>query len=131
MGADEIRSLLIRLSSTPDDPELRRRAAEALDAAGQRDDVWPILAPLVNLTGHDDDTGLPCLCKTCLPNAASTAEASGMQFQRSFAVAGDRVLHFWMLSELEHERAAVRASVTAALQVRLATVKAAKKASRR
>ena len=130
MGADEIRSLLIRLSSTPNDPELRRRAAEALDAAGQRDDVWPILAPLVNLTGHDDDTGLPCLCKTCLPRAGATAEASGMQFQRSFAVAGDRVLHFWMLSELDHERAAVRASVTAALQLRLATVKAAKKKAR-
>jgi len=131
MGADEIRSMLIRLSSTPGDPELRRAAAEALDAAGQRDDVWPILAPLVNLTGHDDDTGLPCLCKACLPGAGATAEASGMQFQRSFAVAGDRVLHFWMLAELEHERAAVRASVTAALQARLAAIKAAKKKASR
>jgi len=133
MGADEIRSLLVQLSSSPGDAGLRRRAAEALDAAGQRDDVWPILAPLVNLTGHDDDAQLPCLCKGCLPRAAPTAEASGMQFRRSFAVAGDRVLHFWMLSELDHERAAVRASVTAALESRLATIKAAarKRAKRR
>jgi len=127
MGADEIRSLLIQLSSTPGDPELRRRAAEALDAAGQRDDVWPILAPLVNLTGHDDDAQLPCLCTACLPRAGATAEASGMQFLRSFAVAGSRVLHFWMLQELDHERAAVRASVTEALRTRLATIKATKR----
>jgi hypothetical protein len=120
---DEIRSLLIKLQSSPGDPELRRLTAEALDAAGQRDDVGPILAPLINLTGHDDDAGLPCLCKLCLPGAGSTAEAAGMKFQRSFAIAGNRVLHFWMLDDLEHERAQVRASVTAALHARLAAVK--------
>jgi hypothetical protein len=124
---DEIRSLLIKLQSSPGDPELRRVTAEALDAAGQRDDIAPILAPLVNLTGHDDDTGLPCLCKACLPNAAQTAEASGMKFERSFAVAGNRVLHFWMLEELAHERAQVRASVTAALHARLRAVKEKRK----
>src|SRR5215813_2034220 len=116
---DEIRSLLIKLQSSPGDADLRRVTAEALDAAGQRADVAPILAPLINLTGHDDDTGLPCLCKGCLPNAGMTAEASGMKFERSFAVAGNRVLHFWMLEELAHERVQVRASVTAALHARL------------
>ena len=123
MGADEIRSLLIKLQSSPGDADLRRKTAEALDAAGQREDVLPILAPLVNLTGHDDDAGLPCLCKTCLPQAGTSAEASGMKFQRSFAVAGDRVLHFWMLDELAGERVAVRASVTHALRGRLAAIK--------
>ncbi len=122
MGADEISSLLIELQATPDDAELRRRAAEALDAAGKLSDATKILAPLVNLTGHDDDAGLPCLCKRCLPAAAATAEASGMSFVRSFAVAGTRVLHFWMLAELARERTSVRASVTEALVTRLATV---------
>ncbi len=35
MGADEISSLLIELQAAPDDAELRRRADEALDAAGK------------------------------------------------------------------------------------------------
>jgi HEAT repeat protein len=120
MGADDIRALLGQLATTPDDHELRRRAAEALDAAGQRDEVAGVLAPLVNLTGHDDDAQLPCLCKTCLPRADVKAEAAGMAFQRSFAVVGDRVLHFWMLAELSGDRASVRASVASALRVRLA-----------
>ena len=120
MGADEIRALLGQLDATPGDSDLRRRAAEALDAAGQRDEALALLAPLVNLTGHDDDAGLPCLCKACLPAAGATATSAGMEFQRSFAVVLDRVLHFWMLTELAGERAGVRASVTAALQVRLA-----------
>jgi len=75
---------------------------------------------VVNVTGHDDDAGLPCLCKACLPHAASTAEAAGMQFQRSFAVTGTRVLHFWMLAELAGDERNVRASVAEALATRLA-----------
>lgn len=74
---------------------------------------------LVNVTGHDVDVGLPCLCKACLPHAASTAEASGMQFQRSFAVAGTRVLHFWMLAELAGDERNVQATVADALAARL------------
>ncbi len=124
---DAIRSLLIKLQSSPGDAELRRVTAEALDAAGQRDDIAPILAPLVNLTGHDNDAGLPCLCKACLPNAAMTAESAGMKFERSFAIAGNRVLYFWMLEELAHERSQVRASVTAALHARLRAVKERRK----
>lgn len=127
MGADEISALLVELQARPADADLRRRAAEALDARGQRTDATTVLAPLVNLTGHDDDTGLPCLCKRCLPAAAATADAGGMQFERSFAVVGDRVLHFWMLTELAHERASVRASVTEALAARLAAVEAARR----
>ena len=81
------------------------------------DDLPP---DLVNVTGHDDDAGLPCLCKGCLAGAAQTAEASGMQFQRSFAVAGTRVLHFWMLAELAGDQQNVQASVAEALAARLA-----------
>jgi hypothetical protein len=120
MGADEIRSLLDQLQASPGDADLRRRAAEALDAAGRRDEALPLLSALVNLTGHDDDVGLPCLCKTCLPRAGGAAEAAGMKFKRSFAVVGTRVLHFWQLADQESERQSVRRSVAAALQARLA-----------
>jgi hypothetical protein len=122
MGADEIRALLDELAARPGDAELRRRAAEALDAAGRRDEALPVLAPLVNLVGHDDDVGLPCLCKRCLPAAGWTAEAAGMAFTRSFAVSGTRVLHFWQLAELEGERAAVRSSVAKAMRARAAAL---------
>ena len=122
MGADDRRALLAELERSPGDAALRRKAAEALDAAGEREEAVALLEPLINVTGHDDDVGLPCLCKRCLPQAGTTAESAGMKFQRSFAVAGDRVLHFWMLAELAGERAGVRASVANALQVRLATV---------
>ncbi|MEJ7604590.1 MAG: hypothetical protein WKG01_42450 [Kofleriaceae bacterium] len=105
MGADDRRVLLGEFANAPGDVELRRKAAEAVDAAGEREQAIALLEPLVNLTGHDDDVGLPCLCKRCLPQAGMTAESAGMQFQRSFAVAGDRVLHFWMLAEMAGERA--------------------------
>jgi hypothetical protein len=127
MGADEIRALLDELQARPGDAELRRRAAEALDAAGRREEALPVLAPLVNLVGHDDDVGLPCLCKRCLPAAAWTAEASGMQFTRSFAVSGTRVLHYWQLAELEGERASVRSSVATAMRARAAAVREQRK----
>jgi len=120
MGADEIQALLGKVAASPDDHQLRRKAAQALDDAGRRDEAIALLAPLVNLTGHDDDAGLPCLCKACLPGAGETAESAGMAFQRSFAVVGDRVLHFWMLTELAGSRAGVRASVEGALKIRLA-----------
>ena len=118
MGADEIQVLLGQLDSSPGDAALRARAAEALDAAGRRAEAVAVLAPLINVTGHDDDTGLPCLCKLCLPRAGETAEAAGITFNRSFAVTGNRVLHYWTPVELG--RAPVRRSVTEALAKRLA-----------
>lgn len=126
MGADEISSLLVKLQADPDNLQTRTKAAEALDAAGKHADAATVLAPLINVTGHDEDAGLPCLCKRCLPTAASAAESEGMKFSRSFAVADKRVLHFWMLADLEHDRAAVRESVATALAQRLDYVKAAR-----
>jgi hypothetical protein len=120
MAGDELEAMLGKLQASPGDHELRRSAAEALEAAGRRDEAIALLGPLVNVTGHDDDAGLPCLCKACLPAAAPTAEAAGMPFQRTFAVVCDRVLHFWMLSELSGSRAGVRRSVADALRTRLA-----------
>jgi hypothetical protein len=121
---DEINSLLAALQKNPGDDDARRRAAELLDAEGKRDDAYAVLAPLINLTGHDDDAGLPCLCKRCLGTAPAAAESAGMTFHRSFAVVGKRVLHFWMLAEQEHERAHVRESVTKALAQRLSYIRA-------
>jgi len=109
--------MLVQLQSRPDDVELRVRAAEALDAQGKPDDAVLVLRPLRNVTGHEADAGLPCLCTACQPAAPRTAEASGMQFVQSFAVAEHRVLHFWQLAD--QHRGAIRASVTAAMRVRL------------
>lgn len=120
MGEAEIRALVERVQATPEDDALRKEAAEALDHAHRRDEAIALLAPFINLTGHDDDTGLPCLCRTCSPTAPSTAEANGLQFRRAFAITGRRVLHFWNLAELEGERRQVRASVEDALARRLA-----------
>jgi thioredoxin-like negative regulator of GroEL len=122
--ADEIQALLRKLEQAPNDFELRGRAADALDAAGRRDEALATLAPLVNVTGHDDDAGLPCLCKTCFARAGETAEAAGMTFRRSFAVARNRVLHFWTPRDLD--RPAVRRSVAEALHERLTPRKAAR-----
>jgi hypothetical protein len=121
MGVDEIQVLLGQLDSSPDDDALRARAAEALDTAGRRTEAVALLAPLVNITGHDDDAGLPCLCKLCLPRAAEVAEAVGITFKRSFAVTGNRVLHFWTPEELD--RVPVRKSVAEALAARLQLVR--------
>jgi hypothetical protein len=114
---DDIQSMLVTLQSRPADADLRRRAAEALDAQGRFDDAAMVLTPFVNLSAHEADTGLPCLCKACLPTAGTTAATGGMEFSRSFAVLKNRVLHFWQLAD--QTRAAVRASVTDALAVRI------------
>jgi hypothetical protein len=114
---DDIQSMLVTLQSRPDDADLRRRAAEALDAQGRFDEAVVVLTPFVNLSAHEADTGLPCLCKACLPTAGRTAEAGGMEFTRSFASIKNRVLHFWQLAD--QTRAAVRASVADALAVRI------------
>ena len=116
--------MLVELQANPADSALRRLVAERLDADGRRDEAMAVLLPLINVTGHDDDAGLPCLCKRCLAAAPATAESAEMKFHRSFAVVGTRVLHFWMLAAQEHERASVRESVTKALRDRLAYVRA-------
>src|SRR5262245_27724610 len=113
MAADDLVGMLAELAELPTDSDLPRLVAEALDDQDRRDELARVLAPLVNLTGHDDDVELPCLCKRCLPLAERTASARDMQFIRAFAIVGKRVLHFWMLADQAHEHARVRTSVTA------------------
>ena len=121
MGADDIRALLVKLKAAPKNVALRGEVAEALESktkgGADRAEVDAILAPLVNLTGHDDAGGLPCLCRDCLARAGATAEVEGLTFHRSFVMAGSRVLHFWLLAD--QGRAQVRASVASALHQRL------------
>lgn len=119
MGSDELISLLVQVIQRPDEPELRRRAAELLDQRGAADEAMALLAPLVNFTGHDEQTALPCLCKTCLPKAAAVTESGGVTFHRSFAVHGSRVLYFWLIDELGEQRAEVKRAVGEALRLRL------------
>jgi len=109
--------MLVQLQSRPDDVDLRLRVAEALDAQGKADDAVVVLAPLRNITGHEADAGLPCLCNACLPTAPRTAQSGELAFVRSFAVAERKVLHFWQLAD--QHRAEIRASVTTALRARL------------
>ncbi len=110
--------MLVQLQSRPDDTDLRRETAELLESQGSLDDAVMVLAPLVNVTGHDSDAGLPCLCEACLARAGKSAAVGELSFVRSFALSGRRVLHFWMLAD--QDRAAVRASVRDALAARLA-----------
>jgi hypothetical protein len=119
----EITSLLARVESEPADLEVRRRAAEALDDAGRTEEALALLVPLVNFTAHDSESPLPCLCRACLERAGARAAAADLSFSRAFAVAGDRVLHFWLLDELADERKAVRRSVAEALKAKVPKAK--------
>ncbi len=123
VGAVENRGLLEKLAKAPSDVALRRTVAEAVEAeiaaGADRAEVDRVLAPLVNLTGHDDDTGLPCLCRDCLPRAGTVAEAADTKFHRSFVIDGSRVLHFWLLADQHGKRDSVRGEVRARLEERL------------
>ncbi|MGH2897031.1 MAG: hypothetical protein ACRDMZ_00030 [Solirubrobacteraceae bacterium] len=85
MAGDDLVGMLAELAARPTDHELRRRAAEALDDEGRHDEVAGVLAPLVNLTGHDDDVELPCLFSAA-QLAERTASARDMHFVRAFAI---------------------------------------------
>ena len=73
----------------------------------------------VNLTAHEEDSPLPCLCSRCLPTAAATVEVAGATYLRAEAEAHGRVLRFWVPAELQAELPAVTQAVLARLQSRL------------
>jgi hypothetical protein len=79
----------------------------------------PSAAGPINLTAHDPESQLPCLCKRCLPLAPERAETGGMKFTRSKVEAEGRVLHYWMPDELLPDASAVSHSVMGALIARL------------
>lgn len=121
MATDELVALLVQVIQRPGEAEPRRRAAELLEQRGLFAEALAVLAPLVNFTGHEEASALPCLCKTCLGSAGVKAETSGMTFTRAFAVSGTRVLHFWLADELAAQRGEVRRAVGEALRGKLAS----------
>src|SRR5688572_25297492 len=58
------------------------------------------VSPPINLTAHEDDTPLPCLCKQCFRPEVVRAQAEGTPFVLGQALAGDRLLYFWMPESL-------------------------------
>jgi hypothetical protein len=74
---------------------------------------------LINLTAHDAEAPLPCLCKRCLPQSPERAEAGGMAFTRSKVEVEGRALYYWMPDELLPHTPAVSQSVLGALVARL------------
>lgn len=98
---------------------LRARCADLLEQRGELAQAELLLAALVNLTAHDAEAPVPCLCKACLDAAPATAEAQGAGFSRTFVVAGTRVLHFWLPDELRAQRAEIKRSMARELRPRV------------
>ena len=99
---------------TAEDVQLLLPANAAAGAAS------PAAAPgPINLTAHDAESVLPCLCKRCLPQSPERAETGGMSFTRSKVEAEGRALYYWMPDELLAQAAAVSQSVLGALMARL------------
>lgn len=94
-----------------------------LQASGASTDGAPVEAPApagpINLTAHEKEPTLPCLCKRCLPQAPERAKAGGMDFTRSSVQTGDRILYYWMPDELLPQAPEVSKSVLGALIARL------------
>jgi hypothetical protein len=79
----------------------------------------PVAAGPINLTAHDAESPLPCLCKRCLPQSPERAETGGMSFTRSKVETEGRVLYYWMPDELLPQASAVSQSVLGALMARI------------
>ncbi|MBN1210518.1 MAG: hypothetical protein JXB05_37035 [Myxococcaceae bacterium] len=100
--APEDATLLLQASGGGGGPEV---AAEAAPAP-------------INLTAHDAESPLPCLCKRCLPKAPERAEIQGMAFTRSKVETGSKVLYYWLPDELAAQASTVSRSVLGALLAR-------------
>lgn len=74
---------------------------------------------LINLTAHDTQGPLPCLCRRCFPQGGEHAQAGGMTFTRARVETNGRVLHYWLPDELKPDAEQVAKSVHGALFARL------------
>jgi hypothetical protein len=72
----------------------------------------------INLTAHDPESPVPCLCKRCLPKAPEHAETQGMAFTRSHVEMDNKVLYYWLPDELAAQASTVSRSVLGALLAR-------------
>ncbi|WNG56191.1 hypothetical protein F0U59_16525 [Archangium gephyra] len=75
--------------------------------------------PRINLTAHDAQGPLPCLCRRCLARSGERAEAGGMSFLRTRVEAEGRTLFYWMPEELQPDTEQVAKSVQNVLAARL------------
>lgn len=100
-----------RALSAADVALLLQAGGAPADAASEA----PVAAGPINLTAHDPDSQLPCLCKRCLPKAPEHAKTGGMEFTRSQVETGDKVLHYWLPDELLQDSARVSKSVLGVL----------------
>lgn len=98
---------------TEADAELILRAAEAARPAPR----VPVPRP-VNVAKHEENTGLPCLCRGCLASAPETITHGGGTYLRARAEANERLLWFWVPSELQGEVAAAVQAVEQRLKAR-------------
>jgi len=99
---------------SPDDVRLLLPADAAAGA-----DSPPAPPGPINLTAHDAESPLPCLCKRCLPRSPEQAQTGGMSFLRSRVETEGHALYYWMPEELQPRAAAVSQSVLGALMARL------------
>lgn len=74
----------------------------------------------INVTKHEPDSPLPCLCGHCLPGCSERAAADGMSFVRASTEAAGRRLFYWMPEELAPAADAVNRSVRSALAAKMA-----------
>lgn len=79
----------------------------------------PVAERVINLTAHDAEGPLPCLCRRCLPQSGERAGAAGMSFTRTRVEAGGRTLYYWLPDELLPDTEAVATSVQSVLAARL------------
>jgi hypothetical protein len=84
-------------------------------SGGGESAVAPIAVGRINLTAHEPESPLPCLCKRCLPKAPGCAKAGGMEFTRTKVDTEDKVLYYWLPDELLPQAPEVSKSVLGAL----------------
>ncbi len=96
------------------------RALDAATSALLDGAAWSAgIAPPVNVTKHEEQTPLPCLCKACILESSDRQSVQGMDFIRTSTEVAGRVLYYWLPSEIEKDSTLVKKSVQSVLQARL------------
>ncbi|MCP3103702.1 hypothetical protein LZ198_32950 [Myxococcus sp. K15C18031901] len=71
-----------------------------------------------NITAHQAQSPLPCLCKQCLSKSAEHAEARGVRFTRAHVESGGKRLHYWLPESLTKDAREIAKAVQTAMQGR-------------
>ena len=95
--------------------------AQLLGAAGEAPvRLRPQKGRPVNLTRHEADSPLPCLCVDCLGKAPESLEIGGALYFRAATELFERILWFWVPAELKGKLPEVTQSVQSRLRGRIA-----------